>query len=88
VAAFAGLVGYRKVVLYRHRAGFNLNVGDGYHEDGSLPFMVSTDYTRPARRGDPGQILKVSHPFCLNNLAKKERGLYVENADLSNGLIR
>ena len=47
------------------------------------PFIVTADYTGPERRRDPGRVSTVPAFWPPNSLAEKERGLYIDDADLN-----
>jgi DNA-binding response OmpR family regulator len=46
------------------------------------PFIVTSDYTGPERRRDPNRVSTIPGFFPPNSLAEKERGRFVDEADL------
>jgi DNA-binding response OmpR family regulator len=46
------------------------------------PFIVTADYTGPERRRDPNRVSTIPAFFPPNSLAEKERGRFVDEADL------
>lgn len=46
------------------------------------PFIVTADYTGPERRRDPNRVSDIPGFYPPNSLAEKERGRFVDEADL------
>jgi len=46
------------------------------------PFIVTADYTGPERRRDPNRVSTIPAFYPPNSLAEKERGRFVDEADL------